>query len=90
MSENNSNRQQFLLGLFGGFSVIAVVGLIVMGIIFVTAEKGNNGFVAGQTESGTNNEAAPSGTVTPPPANIIKAAKPKVELFVQTAREEWN
>lgn len=84
MSENNSNKQQFLLGLFGGFSVIAVIGLIILGVVFVTAEKGDNGFVAGQTETGVNNNVATGGTVTPPPANIIKAAKPKVELFVMS------
>lgn len=79
MSENNSGKQQFLLGLFGGIAVVAVVGLIILGIAFINLQK-NKGATLGQTETADQS----GGTVTPAPSGIIKAAKPKVELFVMS------
>ncbi|MEK7653096.1 MAG: thioredoxin family protein [Patescibacteria group bacterium] len=47
--------QQFLLGLFGGIAVVAVIGLIVLGVAFFTKSKGN---VAGVNEQNQNTNAA--------------------------------
>lgn len=41
-------NQQFLLGLFGGISVVSVIGLIILGIAFVSGGKNANPTVAGQ------------------------------------------
>jgi thiol-disulfide isomerase/thioredoxin len=55
------NNQQFLLGLFGGIAVIAVIGLIIMGVVMVNINNGNEG--AGPV--GDNNQPADN---TIPPA----------------------
>ncbi len=62
MSKNEDN-QQFLLGLFGGIAVVAVIGLIIMGVVMVNM-NGDDGKVAGITDINTQ----PVGNNTPPPA----------------------
>lgn len=62
MDEQNS-KQQFLLGLFGGIALIAVIGLIVLGIAYAT--KDNDG---GQNSNQANqNQNQP---VVPGQANV--------------------
>lgn len=51
--QNKGMNQQFLLGLFGGVAVVAVIGMVIMGAILISS-RGGSGTVAGTVDnSGT-------------------------------------
>jgi len=55
MSEGAKN-QQFLLGLFGGIASVSVIGLIILGVMFLSGKSGNGPKVTGQQDTaGANN-----------------------------------
>lgn len=56
--QNKGMNQQFLLGLFGGVAVVAVIGMVIMGAVLVSS-KGGSGTVAGNVDnSGAAGNAA--------------------------------
>lgn len=64
MEERSFKNQQFLLGLFGGIAVMAVVGLIILAAVMIKGE----GTVKGETENA--NQAVQTG-------NQVQTQKPK-------------
>ena len=60
MSEGVKN-QQFLLVLLGGIASISVIGLIILGVVFLSGKSGNTPSVAGQQNvvTGDNNQQQP-------------------------------
>lgn len=48
--QNKGMNQQFLLGLFGGVAVVAVIGMVIMGAVLINS-KGNSGNVAGNLDN---------------------------------------
>lgn len=80
MSTSDKSNGQFLLGLFSGIAVIAIIGLIILATIFIGYVKKNQGKVAGVAENtNTNNQA-----VQPSVQVSKKLDKPVVELFVMS------
>jgi len=68
MSEENQNKQQFLLGLFGGIAVVAVIGLIIMAVVLIGDKKddGDNQANANQVPQGNEQPGDQAGpTATP-------------------------
>jgi thiol-disulfide isomerase/thioredoxin len=69
MSEENKN-QQFLLGLFGGIATVSVIGMIILGIVFITSNGDGGGSVAGdQNQPQGQNNPVPT-PIAPNPASV--------------------
>ena len=49
--KTTGGNQQFLLGLFAGIAVIAVIGVIILAIVLVASAKGNGGTVANNNQN---------------------------------------
>lgn len=79
MSEGAKN-QQFLLGLFGGIASISIIGLIVLGVAFLSVKSngGSNNIVAGDPGTVADNTAGQP--VAKNPANV-----PGVTTFSEKA-----
>ena len=73
---------QFLLGLFGGIAVISIIGMIILGLMLISGNKG--GSVASATDSQTVKANATNPSAAAAAANIPKSSKPVVELFVMS------
>jgi len=70
-SKNVMKDQQFLLGLFGGIAVVAIIGMIIMGIILIGQKGAKNNNVAATTGTDTTGQQqaqqqAPAGPATEP------------------------
>ena len=78
--QKSANKQQFLLGLFGGIAAVAVIGLIIMAVVFFSGKKGE---VAGeqaqnnQNNQNTNTQPAETPPTTGPVTVPISVAEAK-------------
>jgi len=79
--ENQQDKQQFLLGLFGGVAIVAVIGLIILGIAFIKVsqkDNANTGALQGNQQQIPNNvPAGAPGPATEPTTN------PDIKTFSQ-------
>ncbi|MFA5029206.1 MAG: thioredoxin family protein [Patescibacteria group bacterium] len=58
--EQKQNKQQFLTGLFGGIAVVAVIGLIILGVAFISMSKNNNNPSVNNNQGNQNNSPTPT------------------------------
>lgn len=73
----SGGNQQFLLGLFAGIAVIAVIGVIILAIVLVASAKGNGG-----TAANNQNQQQVQGQAAAGPEAISPTAK-GVETFFE-------
>lgn len=79
MSEKNYDKQQFLLGLFGGIALVSIIGVVVLSLALINANK--TGQVAGATEKNTN---TPTGDTTQTPTiQGVAATAAGVKTFLE-------
>jgi thiol-disulfide isomerase/thioredoxin len=76
--KTTGGNQQFLLGLFAGIAVIAVIGVIVLAIVLIT---GNRGAVANNPANPAQNQQAQTQPAGGPEA--ISPTAPGVETFFE-------
>ncbi|MDO8668676.1 MAG: thioredoxin domain-containing protein [Candidatus Buchananbacteria bacterium] len=85
MSEDPKN-QQFLLGLFGGIASVSVIGLIILGVFFLTSKNDTNPQVAGQQDTtGQNNQVQPAAQN---PANVAGVATFSEKAGAEICKED--
>ncbi|PIT87883.1 MAG: hypothetical protein COU31_00480 [Candidatus Magasanikbacteria bacterium CG10_big_fil_rev_8_21_14_0_10_40_10] len=70
-------KSALLVGMAGGLLALGTIGFIVMGMVFL---RGNSTATAGSEQTLSDNSA----TSVQPPANIVKAQKPVVELYIMS------
>lgn len=78
-------KSAFIIGVVGGLLCLGTLGFVVLGSMMlkgnITLGGNNNGeSLAG----GNNNVQVPAQNQTPPPPEVPKSSKPKVELFVMS------
>lgn len=80
--QNKGMNQQFLLGLFGGVAVVAVIGMVIMGAVLVSGQ-GKSGNVAGTLDNSGADGAAAQQQVAAEGPETEPVTAPGVETFDQ-------
>jgi len=86
MSDETFKNQSFLLGLFGGIAVVAVIGLVVVSVVLVRGNS-SKGDVKGETVQ--NLDVDPSGAAAQPTGpQAVQATAAGVNTFSEKAGAE--
>lgn len=78
--EKKTQNQQFLLGLFGGIAVVAVIALIILGIAFINTSNNSGAAVKGETA--TDQQGQQPATIATGPEAIAPTA-PGIITFAE-------
>lgn len=71
--QNKGMNQQFLLGLFGGVAVVAVIGMIIMGVVLISDKKGGNANTGKDDVAGAGNQQQQQETAKGPETEPVTA-----------------
>jgi len=80
--QNKGINQQFLLGLFAGVAVVAVIGMIIMGVVLISNQS-KSGSVAGVLDTSGTNEDKTQQQETAQGPEIETVTAPGIETFYQ-------